>query len=213
VELFRRFGDRLADGIEFLYAPIEDRIGDLHPTEISAVARAVDKRRREFSTGRWLAREGLRRLGLVPAAIPAAPDRTPCWPPGVVGSVSHSGALCAVAVAPARRFASIGLDLEMTPVPDKVASTVVSPHEPSEYRSPPLLGLVFSAKEAVFKCVFPLDGKPRGFHAVEISIDATARTFSATILDRETGRRDPVAGGGLFETDPSGVLTAFVITS
>lgn len=212
MELFPRFAGRLPDGIEFLYAPIEDHSGDLDPLEHPAVARAVEKRRREFSTGRWLAREGLSRLGLSTTAIPAAPDRTPQWPSGVVGSVSHSGSMCAVALAPSGEFTSIGLDLQMTPVPGELARTIVSPNEPAAYRSPQMLGLVFSAKEAVFKCVFPLEGKFLGFHAVEISIDIESRTFSATILDREEGHRHPCTGNGLFETDPSGVLTAFVMS-
>ena len=41
----------------------------LFPEEEAYVARAVEKRRREFTTGRWCARAALQQLGIAPAPL------------------------------------------------------------------------------------------------------------------------------------------------
>ena len=68
------------------------------PEEQALVARAVDRRRREFATGRWLSREGLRHFGLPERPIMMGRLRNPLWPESVIGTISHDGDLCAVAL-------------------------------------------------------------------------------------------------------------------
>jgi hypothetical protein len=63
-----------------------------------AIARAVARRRDEFTTGRRLAHEALARLGCVAASLPPDRDRVPRWPESFVGTISHSGSLCAALV-------------------------------------------------------------------------------------------------------------------
>ena len=53
--------------------------------EAALVSQATAKRQREFSAGRWLAREVLDRLGCIEAPLLSGPDRTPLWPAGIVG--------------------------------------------------------------------------------------------------------------------------------
>jgi 4'-phosphopantetheinyl transferase EntD len=52
----------------------------LLPEEEPAVARAVDKRRREFTTVRWCARRALAGLGLPPVPITRGDKGAPRWP-------------------------------------------------------------------------------------------------------------------------------------
>ena len=90
------------------------RIGDypILPEEQALVADAVEKRRREFMTGRWLARAGLRHFGLPDQPLLVGRLRNPLWPDGMLGTLSHDGDLCAVALR--RRTAAvrgIGIDL------------------------------------------------------------------------------------------------------
>ncbi|MBN1173619.1 MAG: 4'-phosphopantetheinyl transferase, partial [Micromonosporaceae bacterium] len=59
------------------------------PEEAPLVARAVPRRRAEFTTGRHCARLALASLGVEPAAILAGPDRAPRWPAGIVGTITH----------------------------------------------------------------------------------------------------------------------------
>jgi enterobactin synthetase component D len=70
----------------------------IHPEEAALMANAVEHRRLEFATGRWLAREGLRHFGLPDAPIPMQRLRNPLWPPSILGAISHDGDLCAAAL-------------------------------------------------------------------------------------------------------------------
>src|SRR5690606_7567998 len=60
---------------------------------------AVNKRQTEFLAGRLCAHEALRRLLGVPSIPAVAEDRSPCWPSGVVGSITHGGGWAGVIAA------------------------------------------------------------------------------------------------------------------
>src|ERR1700744_4974113 len=60
----------------------------LFPGEEAAVARAVAKRRQEFTTGRACARVALTRLGLPPSPIPRGERGDPQWPAGGGGRIT-----------------------------------------------------------------------------------------------------------------------------
>jgi enterobactin synthetase component D len=81
------------------------------PEELALVADAIERRRREFATGRWLAREGLRHLGLPDRPILMGRLRNPLWPDGVLGTLSHDAELCAVALRRAGAVRGMGIDL------------------------------------------------------------------------------------------------------
>jgi len=152
----------------------------LFPEEQTAVARAVDKRRREFAAGRALARSLLQGLGVSRVAIPAGHDRAPRWPRGFVGSISHCDDLCVVVVAPASVVTSIGVDIEpVGPLSPDVSALVVTD---AERRMLSMLDglnaavserIVFSAKESVHKCIYPLVGVTLEFTdiALELRLD------------------------------------------
>src|ERR1700691_1836492 len=100
----------------------------LYPDEEAVVANAVDKRRREFATGRACARAALAELGLPPASIVRGPGGAPTWPSGVVGSIPPCAGYRAAAVAWDREFAAIGLDAEPhDELPHGVLEAVASP--------------------------------------------------------------------------------------
>ena len=60
-----------------------------HPREAHLIEKAVDKRKREFTSARHCARLALGRLGLDPAPILRGDMGSPVWPNGVVGSLTH----------------------------------------------------------------------------------------------------------------------------
>jgi 4'-phosphopantetheinyl transferase EntD len=171
---------------------------ELHPEEAAFVARAVEKRRREFASGRACARFAMAELGLEPRPIPSGPRREPVWPEGVVGSVTHTTGFCAAAVATRAAYAGIGIDAEPDgPLSDAVAARVC---EKGELAAAASLGLaeatlahvLFSAKEAVYKCQFAESGAYLGFHDVRLELDAG--TFRA-VLGVDAG---PYARGQVF---------------
>jgi 4'-phosphopantetheinyl transferase EntD len=162
----------------------------LFPEEEAAVARAVEKRRREFTTVRHCAREALARLGLPPAPIVPGPRGAPRWPDGVVGSMTHCAGYRAAAVGLASDVAAIGIDAEPhEPLPEGVLDLVASPVE--RRRLARLVAaapdrhwdrVLFCAKEAVYKAWSPLTGRWLDFQEVDLTLDADASTFTARLL-------------------------------
>jgi 4'-phosphopantetheinyl transferase EntD len=160
---------------------------DLFDAEREALGRAVEKRRREFITGRACARLALRRLGAPVVAIPSGPRGEPLWPPGVVGSITHCRGYRACAVARSDAVTALGIDAEPNePLPDGIAEDVLHGRErelAAGWTAPvDLPRLVFSAKEAVYKAWFPLTGRWLGFEDVEVSVDPAGGGFRARLL-------------------------------
>lgn len=162
----------------------------LFPAEQELITQAVDRRRREFTTVRHLARRALRQLGR--PAVPILPNRrgAPQWPPGVVGSMTHCEGYRAAAVSPAEVSAAVSIDAEPDrPLPDGVLETVTLPSERARLRAltdrrPDVCWdrMFFSAKESVFKAWYPLTGKELDFSEAEIDIDPADGTFTARLL-------------------------------
>jgi 4'-phosphopantetheinyl transferase EntD len=170
----------------------------LFPEEEALIARAVDKRRREFATARNCARSALAALGVPPAAIPAGEKGSPQWPAGFVGSITHCPGYRAAAVGRARDVLTIGLDAEPDQVlPDRVLDVISLPGERARLRdltaSAPGTSwdrLLFSAKESVYKAWFPLTRRWLGFEDADITVDPAEGTFEARLLVTA-----PVVGG------------------
>src|SRR5699024_2591462 len=71
----------------------------LFPAEAEAIGNALPKRRAEFTAGRWCARQALTELGLPPTPVERGDHGSPCWPDGVVGSITHCDGYRPAAVA------------------------------------------------------------------------------------------------------------------
>lgn len=170
---------------------------DLFPEEAALLANAVQKRRVEFATARWCAREAMKRLGVAPAPILPGPKREPRWPDGVVGSLTHCAGFRAAALALTSDFRTIGIDAEPHgPAPEGVLQAIALPVEIA--RMPGLKAddpkicwdrLLFSAKESTYKAWYPVTQRWLGFEDADITLDADG-TFYSRILLPDT----PVAG-------------------
>jgi 4'-phosphopantetheinyl transferase EntD len=135
-------------------------------SEEQAIAQSFSsaKRRREFVAGRRRARQALAGLGIMDFALLPGDDRAPIWPSGVVGSITHTEAAgqsyCAVAVARRQDLDAIGIDAEAREgLPPDLWERVLDQGEQREALRAPEPGvqarLVFSAKESVFKALYP----------------------------------------------------------
>lgn len=162
----------------------------LFPEEQALLARAVDKRRREFTTARHCARLAMAKLGVPAAPILPGERGAPQWPERVVGSMTHTAGYRAAALAHDRDIISVGIDAEPHgPLPEGVLDAVSSPAErawiTAGRASHPELHLdrlLFCAKESVYKTWFPITRRWLGFEDAEIEVDLAERTFSARIL-------------------------------
>jgi 4'-phosphopantetheinyl transferase EntD len=147
----------------------------LFPQEAVHVANAVPKRVGEFAAGRLCARRALAQFGIVDFPLTAAKDRQPNWPDSVVGSITHTAGFYAAAVAARTGFAALGLDSEVVgDVNVEIWPSICLPSEISWIRSlaedaqAAAATLIFSAKEAFYKCQYPLTGEFLSFDAVSV---------------------------------------------
>jgi 4'-phosphopantetheinyl transferase EntD len=148
----------------------------LHPEEAESIARAIEKRVHEFAAGRHCAHLALERLGVPPAPLCAAPDRRPLWPAGVVGSITHTQGFCAAAAARTERLTALGIDTELADaVSAELRPSICTPDELAWLDTLPLAQqgsaatLVFCAKEAFYKCQYPVTFEWVNFKDVEVS--------------------------------------------
>ncbi len=149
--------------------------------EEQLIAQASSKRQREFRAGRHCAHTALQQLGLAKQAILRDANRAPLWPKGYLGSISHCQDLCIAACAKQHPIISLGLDAEpMQPIKPGVEQYIQTKAEMAYLKSlVPRLPerLVFSAKESLYKCFYPLLKTFFGFHTVEIVIDVEKKHF------------------------------------
>jgi 4'-phosphopantetheinyl transferase EntD len=149
----------------------------LYPEEAASIARAVPKRAAEFTAGRLCARRALAEFGIDGVALTMGLDRAPVWPVSMVGSITHTEGFCAAAVAERGRFSSLGLDVEAAgAVKRELWDHICTPAELAWLESLPVPArgaaatLVFSAKEAFYKCQFPITGERLDFFAVSVGV-------------------------------------------
>lgn len=160
------------------------QIAASYPEEEENIGRAVPKRVNEFRMGRAAARSAMTDIGITASAIPSRSDRTPDWPDGLVGSISHCEDMCIATVSKSLR--SIGVDVEQsTDLPAEIWDEILLPEEQRVLASLPRSGefakLVFSAKEAAYKAQYPLSHTLFGFHDLGLEW-APDGTFTATFL-------------------------------
>nr|WP_202239666.1 4'-phosphopantetheinyl transferase superfamily protein [Streptomyces sp. SN-593] len=195
----------------------------LFPEEEAAIAKAVDKRRREFTTVRFCARRALAGLGYGPVPFVPGERGAPSWPSGVVGSMTHCDGYRAATVAPGTEVASLGIDAEPAlPLPQGVFDVVTIEAEHGRLDAlartrpdVPWDRLLFCAKEAVYKAWFPLTRRWLGFEEAHVTLREdggfTARllvpgpTVGGRQLDGFTGRwlvRDGIAATAVVVAHP-----------
>lgn len=155
------------------------------------VRESGDVRRAEFVAGRWCAAEAMAALiGHCPP-LGINDDRSPAWPAGLVGSITHTAGIAAAAVARAAEVVAVGLDSERvvtTEVREQTESLVLLPGEKAmpggeSFDPNELHTLAFSAKESVYKALAPLAGRYFDFLEVTLTrIDPSAGHFTFRLL-------------------------------
>jgi 4'-phosphopantetheinyl transferase EntD len=158
--------------------------------EAGLIARAVDKRRREFVTTRNCARTALGQLGIEPVPILRGEKGEPLWPRQVVGSLTHCDGYRAAVAGYAMQVRSLGIDAEPhEPLPEGVLEHVSIEPERQVLASRDSAvhwdRLLFCAKEATYKAWFPLTKRWLGFEDAHITFEQTdegAGTFHTELL-------------------------------
>ncbi|WP_319459089.1 4'-phosphopantetheinyl transferase family protein [Micromonospora sp. RTP1Z1] len=213
--------DLLPATVAVAVAGPDDWAGDLLPAELACLSdRAVPSRRRDFTAGRVCARRALAALGLPAAPVPAAPDRSPVWPAGVVGTITHTHGYCAAAAARSGEIRSVGMDAERhRELNSGVRRMICLPEEEADLAALPAgvswPAVLFSAKETVYKLWHPVAGTWLDFHDARVTLDPDAGTFTARIaparLHAAPVADPPALVTGRFTVDADLVRTAAVL--
>ncbi|UVK46374.1 4'-phosphopantetheinyl transferase superfamily protein [Mesorhizobium sp. AR07] len=146
----------------------------LLPEEARSILARQPAMRRASGAARWIARGLLADVGVNDFAILRAPSGAPVWPNGITGSLAHDDEMAVAAVAPVDHVASLGIDVEPPqPLPDDILALVAARADQADAADRHLAGrILFCAKEAVYKAVYPLDREILGYEDIEVDLNA-----------------------------------------
>jgi 4'-phosphopantetheinyl transferase EntD len=154
----------------------------LTEVELSSVSHCANKRIDDFTRGRACAHRGLSELGVGAFSVLAGEKREPLWPPGIVGSITHTTGFAAAVVARRGEVEALGIDCEIVASVDQdLWERICTPTERTRLAELPEApaqrhaALIFAAKEAFYKCQFPLSREWVGFE--DVTIEASAGSF------------------------------------
>ena len=145
---------------------------------------AVLKRQCEYLAGRFCANESLKQLEhklaieIANKEVATGKNREPLWPQGVLGAISHSSRFAMAIVAQDKgAYLGVGIDIEEEMTEDlacDVSGQIMSEKEKrlnnksGSFDNKSFVTLVFSAKESIFKALYPSVGEYFGFEACEL---------------------------------------------
>lgn len=172
--------------------------GDSHYKSLGVVfpesiTKAVIKRRAEFLAGRYAARRCFEKLGAMSKKyehfsfdsdfdLQIGAHRSPLWPQGFIGSISHTNSSACALVTSTDYYHGVGIDIENW-LPrssyEQIGSLILAGNDESLIQSNAsnssqisvqnLFTLIFSAKESLFKALYPLVGCYFDFKDAEIT--------------------------------------------
>ena len=193
----------------------------LHPLEEEALGIvASEKRKMDFRLGRAAAHKALSRIGISEdAPILRGEHREPLWPDGVVGSIAHASSFGIAAVARKSTVSALGVDIQKIEerYTDHLIARFADPDEFEWVRSNPAKQTeravrLFSAKESVFKALYPIGRVWFAFDVAHLSPCEAEDRFHASV-------RLPAISSSLIHLDvgvveyENHIITGAVLTS
>ena len=168
-------GDLFPEGVAVAELRRPGDVRQLYPAEAASLKGSVPKRAAEFAAGRLCARRALAQFGIHDFAVQVGDNREPLWPPHMIGSITHTAGLCVAVVAEHGELTAVGLDSEVVgQVPVEIWPTICVPGEIAWLGSLPDavrrvgVTLLFAAKEAFYKCQYPLVREWLDFHDLQV---------------------------------------------
>lgn len=154
----------------------ELRVVRLAPNSRHSVGkRWADTRRREFFAGRWAAASAIKNLLGIPAVPARNDDRSPRWPEGIIGSITHDHHQAIAVVGNSSKVCRIGVDLEsiLSHSQSEVVKETTLTHQDEQYLGymsdqRRMITVIFSAKETLFKALYPEAGEYFDFKDAEL---------------------------------------------
>lgn len=141
-------------------------------------------RKQEFIAGRFCAVQAAKNIGYELNHLPSAATREPMWPEGLKGSITHSKQLAIGCVSLSDDLESIGIDAEekiKSGLGREVEKVIANEDELGllKLKEPEDgLTILFSAKESLYKALFPIVRSFIDFKEVVLTdLDSENMTF------------------------------------
>lgn len=171
----RAFISPFGQGFGFAEVRSGDRL-DVRAEEQRLVEGWSARARARFLMGRTAARLAFAQLGVEVGPITRGPNREPIWPAGFCGSITHAGGRAIAAVAGRDLTSGIGIDLEDADrwFPDLLPYVAFGQElhwleNLAADERKRLTVVVFSAKESIYKAVYPRVGRYFGFESARVA--------------------------------------------
>ncbi|MCH9691863.1 MAG: 4'-phosphopantetheinyl transferase superfamily protein [Gammaproteobacteria bacterium] len=181
----------------FSPAAYEDKLFSLLDIDLPVtLTTAVVKRKAEFLAGRYCAKRALATLGGATATVAIGENRNPIWPASTIGSISHNNTKAVALVDRNSTTFALGVDIEhkiqeqlVWKLKDQVLNKAEKKWLKHKYLAPTeTFTLIFSAKESLFKALYPSVNQYFGFDAATaIAFDTNSQTIHLK-LNRQLGK-------------------------
>lgn len=163
---------------------------DLFPNFKSIYPNFSKKRLNEFLAGRICALNALDLLGFPQEILPIEKNKTPKWPAGITGSITHTRNKASAVVLPSVLNLFLGLDLEdifTKNIATELEGKILLKNERrflnlENYSE--IITLIYSAKESVFKAINSITFRFLDFKEIEIiELNFSSNFFEAKLND------------------------------
>ena len=162
-------------------------------------------RKKEFLLGRVCASKAYELyFGSELLTLPTAADRSPVWPKEVIGSITHNQNWVGAAVSSSQKLLGIGIDLEVIGRAKLELSRYIRSSKDllthQSLNSNELLTLIFSAKESLYKALYPHVKCFFGFEAAAVTnIDMAKGIFQIVLVKDISPLYGPSGPNGRFQ--------------
>lgn len=191
---------------------LSDYQNELSQIESLSIKGCSLPRIKEFKAGRSIAKEAANFLGIELFSISRDDNGCPLWPTPIVGSISHKAGFCGALLGMKDDCSSIGLDIEFVErLQENVWETFALPLELEQatacnIEASLFANILFSVKEAFFKCLYPLYYPS---HPTLSDIIVIAKPIHKSYLETKVSfNNKEYAGGVVFD---SKVLISWVL--
>ncbi|MBE0361870.1 enterobactin synthetase component D [Pseudoalteromonas ulvae UL12] len=147
---------------------------------------AVVKRQAEYLAGRLCAQVALKNYGLESFQVVNGDDRAPIWPEHITASISHTKGIAAAMAVQDPKIKGVGIDIECLMEKrqeSELQHYIINPDEMAIFANLAAihtypLTIIFSAKESLYKALYPSVKRFFGFDAASlISFDDKKLVF------------------------------------
>lgn len=175
-----------------------------------SLQRSVAKRQAEYLAGRVCARAALQRLDGREYVPGTHEDRSPIWPAGISGSITHGKGWAAAVVAHSSDCQGLGLDQESLLSEERAARlsreilTEAELQRMNAGQTGLTVTLTFSLKESLFKALYPIVQQRFYFEHAEVlewSADGQARLRLLTDLSTQWHKGREIEGQFCLQDD------------